>query len=104
MQAVGLRVLKTTNPLNNAFNTIRAVTSLNTRKGQNLILLTCLALMIQPVKRLAEAMARIASHKQRQIAEQLNAIKGAVKNPKLAAKHGVVVENEADALRVAFKP
>jgi len=46
----------------------------------------------------AEAMARIASRKQRQIAEQLNAIKGAVKNPKLAAKHGVVVENEADAL------
>jgi len=46
----------------------------------------------------AEAMAKVASRKQRQISEQLTAIKGAVKNPKLAAKHGVIVENEADAL------
>jgi hypothetical protein len=97
MQAVGLRVLQDNKPLNNALNTIRAVGVLTREKGQEPDTFDLFGFDDSALKE-AEAMARIASRKQRQIAEQLNAIKGAVKNPKLAAKHGVVVENEADAL------
>ncbi len=97
MQAVGLRVLQEHKPLNNALNTIRAVQALTREKGQEPDTFDLFGFDDSALKE-AEAMARIASRKQRQIAEQLNAIKGAVKNPKLAAKHGVVVENEADAL------
>lgn len=97
MQAVGLRVLQEHKPLNNALNTIRAVMALTREKGQEPDTFDLFGFDDSALKE-AEAMARIASRKQRQIAEQLNAIKGAVKNPKLAAKHGVVVENEADAL------
>lgn len=97
MQAVGLRVLQDNKPLNNALNTIRAVQALTREKGQEPDTFDLFGFDDSALKE-AEAMARIASRKQRQIAEQLNAIKGAVKNPKLAAKHGVVVENEADAL------
>ncbi|PTQ86750.1 LPD29 domain-containing protein [Agitococcus lubricus] len=97
MQAVGLRVLNEHKPLNNALNTIKAVMALTREKGQEPDTFDLFGFDDSALKE-AEAMARIASRKQRQIAEQLNAIKGAVKNPKLAAKHGVVVENEADAL------
>jgi hypothetical protein len=97
MQAVGLRVLQDNKPLSNALNTIRAVGVLTREKGQEPDTFDLFGFDDSALKE-AEAMARIASRKQRQIAEQLNAIKGAVKNPKLAAKHGVVVENEADAL------
>ena len=97
MQAVGLRVLQEHKPLNNALNTIRAVMALTREKGQEPDTFDLFGFDDSALKE-AEAMARIASRKQRQIAEQLTAIKGAVKNPKLAAKHGVVVENEADAL------
>ena len=97
MQAVGLRVLQDNKPLNNALNTIKAVMALTREKGQEPDTFDLFGFDDSALKE-AEAMARIASRKQRQIAEQLNAIKGAVKNPKLAAKHGVVVENEADAL------
>ena len=97
MQAVGLRVLQDNKPLNNALNTIRAVQALTREKGQEPDTFDLFGFDDSALKE-AEAMARIASRKQRQIAEQLNAIKGAVKNPKLAAKHGVMVENEADAL------
>lgn len=97
MQAVGLRVLQEHKPLNNALNTIRAVQALTREKGQEPDAFDLFGFDDSALKE-AEAMARIASRKQRLIAEQLTAIKGAVKNPKLAAKHGVVVENEADAL------
>jgi predicted RNA methylase len=97
MQAVGLRVLQEHKPLNNALNTIRAVMALTREKGQEPDTFDLFGFDDSALKE-AEAMAKVASRKQRQIAEQLNAIKGAVKNPKLAAKHGVVVENEADAL------
>ena len=97
MQAVGLRVLQDNKPLNNALNAIRAVGVLTREKGQEPDTFDLFDFDDSALKE-AEAMAKIASRKQRHIAEQLNAIKGAVKNPKLAAKHGVVVENEADAL------
>lgn len=97
MQAVGLRVLNEHKPLNNALNTIKAVMALTREKGQEPDTFDLFGFDDSALKE-AEAMARIASRKQRQIAEQLNAIRGAVKNPKLAAKHGVLVENEADAL------
>lgn len=97
MQAVGLRVLQEHKPLNNALNTIRAVMALTREKGQEPDTFDLFGFDDSALKE-AEAMARIASRKQRQIAEQLAAIKGAVKNPKLAAKHGVIVENEADVL------
>lgn len=97
MQAVGLRVLQEHKPLNNALNTIRAVMALTREKGQEPDTFDLFGFDDSALKE-AEAMARIASRKQRQIAEQLTAIKGAVKNPKLAAKHGVIVENEADAI------
>lgn len=97
MQAVGLRVLQEHKPLNNALNTIRAVMALTREKGQEPDTFDLFGFDDSALKE-AEAMAKIASRKQRLIAEQLTAIKGAVKNPKLAAKHGVIVENEADAL------
>lgn len=97
MQAVGLRVLQEHKPLNNALNTIRAVMALTREKGQEPDTFDLFGFDDSALKE-AEAMAKVASRKQRQIAEQLTAIKGAVKNPKLAAKHGVLVENEADAL------
>lgn len=97
MQAVGLRVLQEHKPLNNALNTIRAVMALTREKGQEPDTFDLFGFDDSALKE-AEAMAKVASRKQRQIAEQLTAIKGAVKNPKLAAKHGVIVENEADAL------
>lgn len=97
MQAVGLRVLQEHKPLNNALNTIRAVMALTREKGQEPDTFDLFGFDDSALKE-AEAMAKVASRKQRQIAEQLTAIKGAVKNPKLAAKHGVIVENEADAI------
>jgi hypothetical protein len=97
MQAVGLRVLQEHKPLNNALNTIRSVMALTREKGQEPDTFDLFGFDDSALKE-AEAMAKVASRKQRQIAEQLTAIKGAVKNPKLAAKHGVIVENEADAL------
>ena len=83
MQAVGLRVLQDNKPLNNALNTIRAVQALTApKKGQEPDTTTCtFAAHDDSAFKRAEAMARIASRKQRQIAEQLNAVKGAVKNP-----------------------
>lgn len=97
MQAVGLRVLQDNKPLNNALNTIRAVMALTREKGQEPDTFDLFGFDDSALKE-AEAMAKIASRKQRQISEQLTAIKGAVKNPKAAAKHGVFVENQADAL------
>ena len=97
MQAVGLRVLQDNKPLNNALNTIRAVMALTREKGQEPDTFDLFGFDDSALKE-AEAMAKIASRKQRQISEQLTAIKGAVKNPKAAAKHGVIVENQADAL------
>lgn len=97
MQAVGLRVLQEHKPLNNALNTMRAVMALTREKGQEPDTFDLFGFDDSALKE-AEAMAKIASRKQRQIGEQLTAIKGAVKNPKAAAKHGVIVENQADAL------
>jgi hypothetical protein len=97
MQAVGLRVLQEHKPLNNALNTMRAVMALTREKGQEPDTFDLFGFDDSALKE-AEAMAKIASRKQRQIGEQLSAIKGAVKNPKAAAKHGVIVENQADAL------
>lgn len=97
MQAVGLRVLQESKPLNNALNTMRAVMALTREKGQEPDMFDLFGFDDSALKE-AEAMAKIASRKQRQINEQLTAIKGAVKNPKAAAKHGVIVENQADAL------
>lgn len=97
MQAVGLRVLQESKPLNNALNTMRAVMALTREKGQEPDTFDLFGFDDSALKE-AEAMAKIASRKQRQINEQLTAIKGAVKNPKAAAKHGVIVENQADAL------
>jgi hypothetical protein len=71
---VGLGVLQDNKPLSNALNTIRAVGVLTREKGQEPDTFDLFGFDDSALKE-AEAMARIASRKQRQIAKQVKGIR-----------------------------
>ena len=93
MQAVGIRAIQDGRPIQTAVNTMRAVIALARESGQGVDTMDLFGFDDSALKE-AEAMARIASRKQRQINEQLAAIKGAAKRPELARKQGVQVEDQ----------
>lgn len=93
MQAVGIRAIQEGKPIQTAVNTMRAVIALARESGQGVDTMDLFGFDDSALKE-AEAMARIASRKQRQVNEQLAAIKGAAKRPELARKQGVQVEDQ----------
>lgn len=92
MQAVGIRAIQEGKPIQTAVNTMRAVMALARESGQVADTMDLFGFDDSALRE-AEAMAKLASRKQRQVGEQLAAIKGAAKRPELARKHGVAVDD-----------
>lgn len=92
MQAVGIRAIQEGKPIQTAVNTMRAVMALARESGQVADTMDLFGFDDSALRE-AEAMAKLSSRKQRQVGEQLAAIKGAAKRPELARKQGVAVDD-----------
>ncbi len=90
LQAVAIRAIQDGKSITNAVNTMLAVKAM---AGQRADTTGDMFGFDDSAMREAEEMAKIASSKQRVIAQRVSAIAGAAKNPALAKKEGVDVKD-----------
>ena len=95
LQAVGIRALQEGKSAENAVNLMQAVKAMAGERGETT---GDMFGFDDSAMREAEEMAKIAGRKQRELSTRLSAISGAARNPALAKKEGVDVNNP-DALK-----
>lgn len=89
LQAVGIRAVMDGKSANAATNMMQAVKALAYENNTT----TDMFGYDHSAEKEAQAMANIAARKQREMQTRLNAITGAVKNPKLAAEEGIDIKD-----------